>query len=93
MGSYWSYFTSLGDLFAGKKARIIMVGLDNAGKTTILQMLKQDRNVKAQAEQTSPTIGFNVETIQFQQVLFNVWDVGGQSKVKFISQSVTNSNR
>jgi ADP-ribosylation factor protein 1 len=29
-----------------------------------------------------PTIGFNVETVEFQKVKFTVWDVGGQDKIR-----------
>lgn len=54
-----------------------MVGLDGAGKTTILYKLKLGDVVP-----TVPTIGFNVETIQHGQVTFTVWDVGGQDKIR-----------
>jgi GTPase SAR1 family protein len=60
------------DIFGGKDARILMVGLDAAGKTTILYKLKLDENVT-----TIPTIGFNVETVQYKKVNFTMWDVGG----------------
>lgn len=57
---------------------ILMVGLDGAGKTTLLYRMKQDEAVP-----TVPTIGFNVETVQFQNMSFNVWDVGSQnSKIR-----------
>jgi len=54
-----------------------MVGLDAAGKTTILYKLKLDENVT-----TIPTIGFNVETVQYKKVNFTMWDVGGQDKIR-----------
>lgn len=53
-----------------------MVGLDAAGKTTILYKLKLGEIVT-----TIPTIGFNVETVEYRNVSFTVWDVGGQDKV------------
>ncbi len=56
------------NLFGSKEARILMVGLDAAGKTTILYKLKLDENVT-----TIPTIGFNVETVQYKKVNFTVW--------------------
>jgi ADP-ribosylation factor 1/2 len=65
------------DIFGGKDARILMVGLDAAGKTTILYKLKLDENVT-----TIPTIGFNVETVQYKKVNFTMWDVGGQDKIR-----------
>lgn len=60
-----------------KEARILMVGLDAAGKTTILYKLKFGETVA-----TLPTIGFNVETIEYKNIKFTVWDVGGQTRVR-----------
>ena len=65
-------------LLKGKKEmRILMVGLDAAGKTTILYKLKLGEVVT-----TIPTIGFNVETVEYKNISFTVWDVGGQDKVR-----------
>lgn len=50
-----------------------MVGLDAAGKTTILYKLKLGEVVT-----TIPTIGFNVETVNYKKLNFTVWDVGGE---------------
>ena len=68
----------MGSIFAKlfsnvKDSRILMVGLDAAGKTTILYKLKLGEIVT-----TIPTIGFNVETVQYKKINFTVWDVGGQ---------------
>ncbi|KAG0316429.1 Arf GTPase arf1 [Dissophora globulifera] len=64
--------------FLGKKEmRILMVGLDAAGKTTILYKLKLGEIVT-----TIPTIGFNVETVEYKNISFTVWDVGGQDKIR-----------
>merc|ERR1712039_494362 len=60
-----------------KEMRILMVGLDNAGKTTILYKLKLGEVVT-----TIPTIGLNVETVEYKNIRFTVWDVGGQSKIR-----------
>ncbi|SBS81438.1 ADP-ribosylation factor, putative (ARF1) [Plasmodium ovale wallikeri] len=54
-----------------------MVGLDAAGKTTILYKVKLGEVVT-----TIPTIGFNVETVEFRNISFTVWDVGGQDKIR-----------
>ncbi|KAL2522591.1 ADP-ribosylation factor 2 [Forsythia ovata] len=62
-------------LFTKREMRILMVGLDAAGKTTILYKLKLGEIVT-----TIPTIGFNVETVEYKNVSFTVWDVGGQDK-------------
>jgi len=57
--------------------RILMVGLDGAGKTTLLYKLKLGDVVT-----TIPTIGFNVETVEYKNLKFDVWDVGGQDKIR-----------
>lgn len=57
--------------------RLLMLGLDAAGKTTILYKLKLNQDVT-----TIPTVGFNVETVTYKNVKFNVWDVGGQDKIR-----------
>jgi ADP-ribosylation factor protein 1 len=55
-----------------------MLGLDAAGKTTVLYKLKLNETVT-----TIPTIGFNVETVTpLKGVTFTVWDVGGQDKIR-----------
>ncbi|XP_008796507.2 ADP-ribosylation factor 1-like [Phoenix dactylifera] len=64
-------------LFAKREMRILMVGLDAAGKTTILYKLKLGEVIT-----TIPTIGFNVETVEYKNVSFTVWDVGGQDKIR-----------
>jgi len=67
----------LSKLFGNKEMRVLMLGLDAAGKTTILYKLKLGQGVS-----TIPTVGFNVETVTFKKVKFNVWDVGGQDKIR-----------
>ncbi len=74
MGNMLSWFDSL---FQKKNATILMVGLDAAGKTTILLKLKLN-----ETKETVPTIGFNVETVEYKNVKFHVWDVGGQEKLR-----------
>ncbi|OQE41407.1 hypothetical protein PENCOP_c005G06886 [Penicillium coprophilum] len=64
-------------LWGRKEMRILMVGLDAAGKTTILYKLKLGEIVT-----TIPTIGFNVETVEYKNIQFTVWDVGGQDKIR-----------
>merc|ERR1719445_346148 len=57
--------------------RVVTLGLDDAGKTAILCKLKQNEFVP-----TIPTIGFNVETLEFKNVKITLWDVGGQNKLR-----------
>ncbi|CAE7639835.1 ARF1 [Symbiodinium sp. CCMP2456] len=59
--------------------RILILGLDAAGKTTILYKLKLGEVVT-----TIPTIGFNVETVEHKSLSFTVWDVGGQDKIRHL---------
>ena len=73
MGIFASVFKRLE---SKKDIRILMVGLDAAGKTTILYKLLGE-NVT-----TIPTIGFNVETVEYKNINFTVWDVGGQDKIR-----------
>lgn len=62
---------------ANLSSSLLQVGLDAAGKTTILYKLKLGEIVT-----TIPTIGFNVETVQYKNISFTVWDVGGQDKIR-----------
>jgi ADP-ribosylation factor protein 1 len=79
MGPYISRFYELLTLWnESNPMRILLLGLDNAGKTSILYKLKLKQNVV-----TIPTIGFNVETLQSVRGLtFTIWDLGGQDKIR-----------
>ncbi|KAL6551883.1 ADP-ribosylation factor-like protein 2 [Orobanche gracilis] len=60
-----------------KEMRILMVGLDNSGKTTIVMKINgEDTSV------ISPTLGFNIKTIAYQRYTLNIWDVGGQKTIR-----------
>lgn len=71
----------MGILFSFFKRRVdtktLMVGLDAAGKTTILYKLNLGEYVL-----TIPTLGFNVENVEYANVKFQIWDVGGQDKLR-----------
>ena len=60
-----------------RENRILTLGLDGAGKTTFLYKLKLGDDLN-----TIPTIGFNVETIKFGKLTLNLWDIGGQKKIR-----------
>ena len=66
-------------LLGTKEMRILMVGLDAAGKTTILYKLKLGEVVTP-----IPTIGFNVEEVRYKNISFHVWDIGGQDKIRWL---------
>jgi small GTP-binding protein len=80
MGAVVSTIWPLFDRLLGKQEfRILMLGLDAAGKTTILYRLKL-----GEVQRTVPTIGFNVELVEYQNISFLVWDVGGQEKLRML---------
>ena len=73
-------FTKLFDFWSSNKdMRILMLGLDGAGKTTVLYKLKLGEVISS-----VPTIGFNVETVQYKKINFQVWDIGGQEKLRLL---------
>lgn len=74
MGGLISYFSGL---FGTRERRILILGLDGAGKTTILYKLQVGEVVT-----TIPTIGFNVETVNYKNLKFQVWDLGGQTSIR-----------
>ena len=68
----------MNDWFADQPARVILIGLDAAGKTTLLYKCKLNETVT-----TIPTIGFNVETVTpVKGLTLTVWDLGGQEKIR-----------
>lgn len=67
----------LWSLFGNEEHKIVMVGLDNAGKTTILYQLLMNEVVH-----TSPTIGSNVEEVVWKNLHFIMWDLGGQESLR-----------
>nr|VZI45409.1 unnamed protein product [Spirometra erinaceieuropaei] len=60
-----------------REIRILSLGLDNAGKTTILKQLASE-----DIAHVSPTQGFNVKSVVSQGFKLNVWDIGGQRKIR-----------
>ncbi|KAK0468119.1 small monomeric GTPase [Desarmillaria tabescens] len=96
-----SLFNSLSSLVRWSKdqdVRILMLGLDSAGKTTILYRLQVILSLQFMAAVHSccstdwrsrfndtnrnEAIGFNVETVQYKNIKFQVWDLGGQSSIR-----------
>ncbi|PHH79875.1 hypothetical protein CDD82_2129 [Ophiocordyceps australis] len=60
-----------------KELRILMLGLDNAGKTTIVKRIMGE-----DVETVSPTLGFIIKTIDYEGYKLNIWDVGGQKTLR-----------
>ncbi len=64
-------------IFGPPPSRVLLLGLDAVGKTTMLYKLKLKETVA-----TIPTVGFNVETVQLtKNATFTIWDVGGGAKI------------
>ena len=68
------FFTKNRDNF-----KIIILGMQNAGKTTILYHLSLGQFV-----QTSPTIGSNVEELNYNKIKIQAWDLGGQETIRSV---------
>lgn len=60
-----------------KEVRALMLGLDAAGKTSIVYKLKLGEIVA-----TIPTIGFNVELVDYKDLSLTLWDVGGSDRIR-----------
>merc|ERR1711865_155462 len=60
-----------------QEARILMLGLDNAGKTTILKKLGDE-----DIDNIQPTQGFNIKSLMTEGFKLNVWDIGGQKTIR-----------
>ncbi|CAL8077869.1 unnamed protein product [Calicophoron daubneyi] len=60
-----------------REIRVLILGLDNAGKTTIVKKFNgEDIN------SISPTLGFSIQTLEHMGYKLNVWDVGGQKSLR-----------
>eukprot|EP00899_Mesostigma_viride_P000188 jgi/Mesvir1/1016/Mv17550-RA.1 len=60
-----------------KEMRLLMVGLDNAGKTTIVKRINGE-----DVSTISPTLGFNIKSMEYKGFRLNIWDVGGQKTLR-----------
>jgi ADP-ribosylation factor-like protein 2 len=60
-----------------REMRILMVGLDNAGKTTIVKKFNGEA-----IDTIEPTLGFNIKTMDYRGYKLNIWDVGGQKTLR-----------
>merc|ERR1719502_1046880 len=72
MSKVWESFLS-----SKKDMRMLMLGLDAAGKTTVLYKFKLGEVVT-----TIPTVGFNVEEVTYKNLRMTVWDIGGQDRIR-----------
>ena len=67
--------------FMGKQeTRVLVVGLDGAGKSTIVQRLKYGQTMDD--SEVIPTIGFNIECVEYKKMIFSLWDLGGSQDAR-----------
>jgi small GTP-binding protein len=80
LSTYSDWFSIVSRFLQNKRDfRLLMLGLDSAGKTTMLYRLKL-----GEVQNTVPTIGFNVESVEYKNISFLVWDVGGQERLRML---------
>jgi small GTP-binding protein len=72
-------FSSISAWISGKReVRVLILGLDSAGKTTILYRLQLDQMI----EHIIPTVAFNLETVDVGNLKLHIWDLGGQNQLR-----------
>ncbi|KAM7542652.1 hypothetical protein Aperf_G00000016061 [Anoplocephala perfoliata] len=60
-----------------KEIRVLILGLDNAGKTTIVKKFNGE-----DISTIAPTLGFSINTLEYMGYRLNAWDVGGQHSLR-----------
>mmetsp|Transcript_5220 Transcript_5220/g.10580 ORF Transcript_5220/g.10580 Transcript_5220/m.10580 type:complete len:188 (+) Transcript_5220:103-666(+) len=60
-----------------REVRLLILGLDNAGKTTILKKINNEPT-----HEIEPTLGFNIKTLLHRGFTLNIWDIGGQQTIR-----------
>ena len=60
-----------------REVRLLMLGLDNAGKTTVVKKFNGE-----DIDLIAPTLGFNIKTLEYRGYKLNIWDIGGQTSLR-----------
>eukprot|EP00638_Chattonella_subsalsa_P010526 CAMPEP_0117786790 /NCGR_PEP_ID=MMETSP0948-20121206/6036_1 /TAXON_ID=44440 /ORGANISM="Chattonella subsalsa, Strain CCMP2191" /LENGTH=177 /DNA_ID=CAMNT_0005615849 /DNA_START=53 /DNA_END=586 /DNA_ORIENTATION=- len=72
-----NFFQRMIDSLYSKKLEVVLVGLENSGKTTLMNVIASGHPVE-----TCPTIGLNVKVIRKGGVQMKCWDIGGQAQYR-----------
>lgn len=75
---FWSFLDWLRSLFFSEEMEITLVGLQNSGKTTLVNVLATGQFT----EDMIPTVGFNMRKITKGRVTLKIWDIGGQPRFR-----------
>lgn len=80
-GDFMGLFQAFSNLLSGsnKQANILILGLDNSGKTTILNQLKPP---DVQSSNIVPTVGYSIEKFTAANINFSAYDMSGQSRYR-----------
>eukprot|EP01111_Echinosteliopsis_oligospora_P017720 TRINITY_DN7788_c0_g1_i2.p1 TRINITY_DN7788_c0_g1~~TRINITY_DN7788_c0_g1_i2.p1 ORF type:complete len:196 (+),score=38.20 TRINITY_DN7788_c0_g1_i2:125-712(+) len=73
-------------LFKKTEFYVLIIGLDHAGKTTLLEQMKADfKGVEPLSpDQIMPTVGLNIGRVEVRNAKLIFWDLGGQSELRTI---------
>eukprot|EP00658_Telonema_sp_P-2_P035717 TRINITY_DN25932_c0_g1_i2.p1 TRINITY_DN25932_c0_g1~~TRINITY_DN25932_c0_g1_i2.p1 ORF type:complete len:197 (-),score=43.37 TRINITY_DN25932_c0_g1_i2:317-907(-) len=87
LSGLWDY------LFKSTQYQILLVGLDNAGKSTFLEQLKRNYSSApiVPFEKIPPTVGLNIAQLNFEKANLLVWDLGGQRALRGIWEKYSGS--
>lgn len=77
MGLFKKLTNALG--LSKHEVRIVVVGLDNGGKTTLINHIKPK---KASTNEVTPTVGFQVEEFSKRNLNFTIFDMSGQARYR-----------
>ena len=68
--------------------KLLIIGLDNAGKTTIIRRFNGEP-----IDTIAPTLGFDIKTLQHKQYTLNIWDIGASRRHKNLLAQLLRGDR
>jgi len=75
---FWSFVDWLRSLFFKTEMELTLVGLQNSGKTTLVNVIASGQF----SEDMIPTVGFNMRKVTKGNVTMKLWDIGGQPRFR-----------